>query len=278
MIIENKTFDAERALYNLKNATVKNCTFAGEADGESQLKEAKDVIVESCNFSLRYPLWHVDRFKLIDSNLDELTRAPIWYSSDGEILKTSINSVKAVRECKNIYVADSNIDSIEFGWKCKNLKVENSKINSQYMMFDTEDVYINNLDFTGKYSFQYMKNLVIENSNLDTKDAFWHSENITVKNSVVKGEYLAWFSKDLTLIDCTIIGTQPFCYCENLKLVNCKMIDTDLSFEYSSVDADVVGDIMSVKNVKSGRIVADSIGEIINEDAVMECNGEIIIR
>ena len=278
MIIENKKFDAERALYNLKDSTVKNCTFAGEADGESQLKEARNIKVEGCNFSLRYQLWHVSGFTLCDSNLDEFTRAPIWYSRDGEIKNTSINSVKAVRECENIVVCDSDIDSIEFGWKCKNIRIENSKINSQYMLFDTDDVYIRNLDFTGKYSFQYMKNLVIEDSNLDTKDAFWHSENITVKNSVVKGEYLAWFSKNLTLIDCTIIGTQPLCYCENLKLINCKMIDTDLSFEYSSVEADVIGDIVSVKNVRSGYVIADSIGEIINEDAVMECCGEVKIR
>ncbi len=278
MIIENKKFDAERALYNLREATVKNCIFAGEADGESQLKEARNIEVESCSFSLRYPLWHVEGFTLTNSTLDELTRAPIWYSNNGEIKGTSINSVKAVRECKNIRVVDCNIDSIEFGWKCKNISVENSKINSQYMMLDSSDVHIKNLDFSGKYSFQYMKNLVIEDSNLDTKDAFWHSENVTVKNSIVKGEYLAWFSKNLTLIDCTIIGTQPLCYCENLKLVNCKMIDTDLSFEYSSVEADIVGDIISVKNVKSGYVIADSIGEIINEDSVMECNAEIKIR
>ncbi len=278
MIIENKTFDAERALYNLKNATVRNCTFAGEADGESQLKEAKNIRVESCAFSLRYPLWHVVGYTLENSTLDELTRAPIWYSNDGEIVRTKITSVKALRECVNTKVSDCDIDSIEFGWKCKNVHIENSKINSQYMMLDSSDAYLKNVDFSGKYSFQYMKNLVIEDSNLDTKDAFWHSENVTVKNSIVKGEYLAWFSKNLTLIDCTIIGTQPLCYCENLKLVNCKMIDTDLSFEYSSVEADIVGDIVSVKNVKSGYVCADSIGEIINEDAVMECNAEIKIR
>ena len=278
MIIENKRFDAERALYNLKDATVKNCIFAGEADGESQLKEARNVRVEGCSFSLRYPLWHVEGFTLSDSSLDELTRAPIWYARDGEIKNTSINSVKAVRECSNIKVVDCNIDSIEFGWKCKNITIENSKINSQYMMLDSSGVTIKNLDFTGKYSFQYMKDLVIEDSTLDTKDAFWHSENVTVKNSVVKGEYLAWFSQGLTLIDCTIIGTQPLCYCEDLKLINCKMIDTDLSFEYSSVEADIIGDIVSVKNVKSGYVVADSIGEIINEDSVMECSAEIKIR
>ena len=38
------------------------------------------------------------------------------------------------------------------------------------------------------------------------------------------------------------------------------------------------GHIDSVKNPKSGRIVADSIGEIIYGDAVTECNGKVFIR
>lgn len=95
---------------------------------------------------------------------------------------------------------------------------------------------------------------------------------------MVKGEYLAWFSEGLTLIDCKIIGTQPLCYCKDLKLINCIMEDTDLAFEYSDVDADVRGNVVSIKNPKSGKIIVDSVGEIIREDSVMECTGEVICR
>jgi hypothetical protein len=82
----------------------------------------------------------------------------------------------------------------------------------------------------------------------------------------------------VTFIDCKIIGTQPLCYCKNLKLINCTMEATDLAFEYSEVDADVVGNILSVKNPKSGKIVADSVGDIIFEDAVMPVEGQVINR
>ena len=143
---------------------------------------------------------------------------------------------------------------------------------------DSRDVKLRSVKMKGKYSFQYMENLEIDDCELDTKDAFWHSKNVTVKDSIVKGEYLGWFSENLTLINCKIIGTQPLCYCKNLKLVNCTMEDTDLSFEYSDVEADVKGHIISVKNPKSGRIIADSVGEIIRGDAVMECAGEVILR
>lgn len=40
-IIENKTFDEERALYNLKDTEVINCTFAGELDRRVSIKRNK---------------------------------------------------------------------------------------------------------------------------------------------------------------------------------------------------------------------------------------------
>ncbi len=274
-VIKNQTFDEERALYNLKDTLVESCKFEGPADGESALKEARNIHIKNCSFSLRYPFWHVESFKIENTQLDELTRAPIWYSHGGEIINCDIVGVKCLRESGDIKITDSRVKSEEFGWRCDNLEITDSEMESQYFLFEVKDTKIDNLKMKGKYSFQYTENLLIENSYLDTKDAFWHSENVTVKNCTVKGEYLAWYSENLTLIDCTIIGTQPLCYCKGLKLINCKMQETDLSFEYSEVEADIVGNIMSVKNPKSGYIKADTIGEIILENSVMETLCEI---
>lgn len=276
--IINQTFDEERSLYNLNNASVINCKFQGPADGESVLKECRNFIVEGSTFSLRYPMWHAKHFKLLSSIMDDKTRAPIWYAKNGEIFDCQIYGIKCLRECSNIVVNNCKIVSPEFGWKCKNLHITNSIIDSMYFLFGTKNVEIQNLEMTGKYSFQYMKNLRILNSKLDTKDAFWHSKNITVENSLVKGEYLGWFSDGLTLINCHITGTQPLCYCKNLKLINCTMENTDLAFEYSDVEADIKGHILSVKNPRSGTVTADSVGEIIRKDAVMDCSGEVKIR
>ena len=277
-VIANKTFDEERALYYLQNTQVKDCVFAGPADGESVLKESRNIVVDHCSFSLRYPLWHVKGFQLLHSKMDELTRAPIWYAQHGKISQSEITGIKCLRECSDIQIEHSKIVSPEFGWKCEDITISHSQIESEYFLFESRNVTITDLNMKGKYSFQYMKNLSIKDSHLDTKDAFWHSENVTVENSVVKGEYLGWFSDGLTLINCTIIGTQPLCYCKNLKLINCRMEETDLSFEYSDVEADVKGDILSVKNPRSGVITADSVGQVIWEDPVMEVHGEVRIR
>lgn len=277
-IIKNGRFDEERALYALRNATVESCRFEGEADGESALKECRDIKIKGCTFSLRYPLWHAEGFLLDNSTMDTGARAPIWYCRDGEIKDCEIEGTKFVRECCNVNIKNTKINSDEFGWKCSDLFIADSEINSAYCLFDSKNVSISNLRMTGKYSFQYIDGLSIKDSYLDTKDAFWHSKNITVENTTLKGEYLAWFSEGLTLKNCRIIGTQPFCYCKDLKLIDCTMEGTDLSFEYSDVEADVIGHIDSVKNPRSGIIKADSIGEIINEDSVIESNCEIIVK
>lgn len=277
-LIENQQFDEERALYHAQNTEIRSCVFAGPADGESVLKEARNVALTDCGFSLRYPLWHVEGFSLAHCTMDDKTRAAIWYAKDGTISDSTLGGIKAVRECENIKFRNCNVISQEFGWKSRGIALRDTDITSEYIFFDSRDVTLERVHMKGKYSFQYMENLTITDCVLDTKDAFWHSRNVTVRNSTVKGEYLAWFSDGLTLIDCKIIGTQPLCYCKNLKLVNCTMEGTDLSFEYSDVEATIRGHVDSVKNPRSGNIYLDSVGEIIMGDAVMECTGKVHVR
>ena len=277
--IVGKQFDEERALYYLQHTDVEACVFAGPADGESVLKEARDIGVKNCSFSLRYPLWHVRGFRMENSTMDELTRAAIWYACDGEITDSTLGGIKAVRECSNIALSGCDIVSQEFGWKSQGITLKDTSVTAEYIFMDSRDVTLERVQMKGKYSFQYMENLTIRDSYLDTKDAFWHSKNVTVVNSTLKGEYLAWFSEGLTLIDCHIIGTQPLCYCKDLKLVNCTMEGTDLSFEYSDVQADLRGHVDSIKNPRSGEITVDSVGEVImTDDVVMECTGKVHIR
>ena len=241
--------------------------FAGPTDGESPLKHPQNIVVENCLFSLRYPLWHADRFELWKCRLDEKARAALWYCFNGKILDSVLGGIKALRDCQNILLERCLINSPEFGWKCRGITVNDSTLEAEYVFLDTQDLYLKNLKQNGKYSFQYCRDIVIEDSVLDTKDAFWHSENVTVRNSVIKGEYLGWFSTNLVLENCEIEGTQPLCFAKDLILKNCTMKNTDLAFEESSVRAEIRGSVLSVKNPLSGSILADDYGEIIEEES-----------
>ena len=263
---ENLVFDEERALYAVCDAEIVRCKFEGPADGESALKECRDVVVRDCGFRLRYPFWHAQNTTIDNCHMTDTCRAALWYDTDVTICDSVLGGIKALRECDDSTLVSCKIESTEFGWYCRGVHMTDCEMKSEYPFLNTRDMVIENLKMQGKYSFQYTENIEIRNSVLDTKDAFWHGKNITVYDSVVKGEYLAWYSENLTLVRCKIIGTQPFCYAKNLVLEDCEMIDCDLSFENTTVQATVKGEITSVKNPAGGKITADSIGEIILDE------------
>lgn len=273
---KNLTFDEERALYGIKDARVEGCKFDGPVDGESALKECADLEVVDCDFRLRYPLWHTTNADITGCVMTETCRAALWYDKNVSIRDSRLGGIKALRECDKSYIENCEIDSVEFGWICRDTEVKNSSLKSEYPFFQCRNLTIDGLKMSGKYSFQYVENVNITNSVLNTKDAFWHGKNIVVTDSIVKGEYLAWYSDNIKFVRCQIIGTQPLCYAKNLVLEDCEMIDCDLSFERSDVIADIKGGITSVKDPVSGRIKADSIGEIILDEYMGRTSCEII--
>lgn len=138
-----------------------------------------------------------------------------------------------------------------------------------YFGMGSKNVEIENFTLVGNYSFDGAENLVIRNARMLSKDAFWNSENVTVYDSFISGEYLGWNSKKVTLVRCTIESEQGMCYMDHVKMIDCKLLNTNLAFEYSTVDATINSGIDSVKNPIYGTIKATGkIGEIIfdNED------------
>ena len=265
-IIKNKTFEEERSLYNLTDGKVLNCTFSGPADGESPLKESRNIEVDSCSFDLRYAFWHVVKGKVTKSSFSNIARAPFWYCKDIEIDNVNSKSVKVFRECENVRITNSIYESEEPFWKCNKISVNNSKLAGFYAFFGSNDVLVDKVQFTGKYSFQYINNLKITNSNLDTKDAFWHCKNVVAENSTIKGEYIGWYSENMTFKNCVIESHQPFCYSKNLVFIDCKMPNCDLSFENSTVRGNIIGEIESIKNPIDCDLKVDHVKEVIKDN------------
>ncbi len=269
-IIKDITTDIERAFYGSREIYAENCSFDGPLDGESAFKEGKNITVKDCYFNLRYPFWHCDGVKIDSSEMTSLCRAALWYSLDINIKNSKLHGIKALRECQNTNICDSDIISPEFGWLSHSVKVKNSRVSGEYFMMHATELEFENVKMSGKYSFQYIENSTFENCDFDTKDAFWHAKNVTVKNCTVKGEYLAWYCENVTFENCTLIGTQPLCYCKGLRLVNCRMENCDLSFEKSELEASVTTVIDSIKNPKSGHITAPNALEIITDEGECE--------
>ena len=273
-ICENLNLDEERALYGSDGVIVRNCRFDGPADGESALKESRNVEVEDSFFNLRYPFWHDIHLRIRGCEMTSLCRAALWYTEDAEILDTKLHGIKALRECRNVRIVNADILSPEFGWSVTGLDMRDCTAEGEYFLMRSSDIRFENVSLKGKYSFQYICDATFDRCTFDTKDAFWHAKNVTIRDSVIRGEYLAWYCENVTFINCTISGTQPFCYCRGLRLVNCRMEDADLAFERSEVEAEITTKVISIKNPRSGLIRVPDVGELIMDDP--DARGKVI--
>lgn len=273
-LMENMIFEGERPLYKAININIKNSKFL---PGESAVKESKKIKVENCDFHSKYPFWHNNNVEIIDSFFSEDARASIWYTNDIIMNKCKVDAPKIFRDAKNIKITNTIMDTEETLWDCSNVEITDSKFKGNYLLLHGSDINLSNFTLDGNYSFQHVTNGVIRNSVINSKDAFWNTENITVYDSVLNGEYLGWYSKNLTLVNCKIIGTQPLCYAENLVLQNCEMIDTDLCFEYSTVNGTITTKVHSIKNPISGIIRAKAFGEVILDDNELDFSKVTII-
>ena len=161
-IIEHQTFDQERALYGVRDVTVRRCAFDGPADGESAFKECSDITAEDCFFNLRYPFWHVHGLTIRRSEMTGLCRAALWYSDHISIVDTKLHGIKALRECSEVSLAGCDIISPEFGWSARNVALENCAAQSEYFLMRGENLTFTDVRLQGKYSFQYVKNATFE--------------------------------------------------------------------------------------------------------------------
>lgn len=278
-VIKNEEFGGERPLFASHDLRLENVTIHA---GESALKECSNIEAIDCRFEGKYPFWHVDKFYIKNCLFTEGARAAIWYSKNLRMEDTLVEAPKMFREMDNLELHNVTIPNAqETLWMCRNVHLKKVQVDkADYLFIHSADIDIDDYKQQGNYSFQYCKNVVIRNATIFSKDAFWNTENVTVYDSYISGEYLGWHSKNLRLVNCRIGGTQALCYAHGLIMENCTMDpDADLCFEYSDLHAEIKGPITSIKNPRSGKIVADSIGMVVLDENIKEpATCEIIER
>ena len=228
--INQKFLTGERALFQGKDLEIYDTTFA---DGESPLKESRNIELYRSMFKWKYPLWYSHNIKMEDCVLFEMGRAGIWYTENISMKNCIVEAPKNFRRTTGIELERVTMPNAgETLWNCDQIRMD--QVSAE-----------------------------IHHARLLSKDAFWNSENVTVYDSFISGEYLGWNAKNLTLINCTIESSQGMCYIDNLVMKNCRLLNTTLAFEYSTVDVEVNNTIDSVLNPNSGIIRAGKIEELI---------------
>ena len=278
--IKNQEFRGERPLYASHDLRLENVTIHV---GESSIKEGSNIEAEDCRFEGKYVFWEVDGFKVNNCYFAESARSSLWYSRNCRMTNCKVDAPKLFRRMDGIYVENTDFPNGEqFLWDCKNIQMKNVKIsNCDYVFMHSENIKIENYRQEGNYGFQYAKNVEIRNAALDSKDAFWEAENVTIYDSVLNGEYFAWYGKNIRLVRCHLTGEQLLCYVDGLILEDCTFgDDANLLFEYSTVNGNIKGDVVSIKNPTSGEIVVEGkVGELIwDENQKAPKNARVIVE
>lgn len=275
--IKRQFLTGERSLFHGKDLRIVDTTFG---DGESPLKESENIELSGSMFKWKYPLWYSKHIKVDNCIWFEMARSGIWYTHDIEVKNTVFEAPKNFRRCSDVRVENvSFVNAAEMFWSCKDVKLKNVIAKGDYFGMNSVGFEADGFSLVGNYAFDGAENVVVKNSKMLSKDAFWNTKNATVYDTVILGEYLGWNSKDLTFVNCTIESLQGLCYIDNLVMKNCKLLNTTLAFEYSTVEADIKGNIDSVLNPTSGTITADKIDTlIIEKDKVDPSKTKIIIR
>ncbi len=273
--LKNGTYEGERALFKGKDLDIDNCLFQ---NGESPLKESRNIKVNNSTFGWKYPLWYSKNVEVNNTTFEVMSRSGIWYTENITLNNCNIIAPKEFRRSKNITIVDSEFkDAQETLWSCENITMKNVKAKGDYLLMNSKNVNIDNLVLDGNYVLDGAKDIVVKNSILNAKDSFWNCENVVVENTKIVGEYIGWNSKNVTFINCEIESHQGFCYMENLKLINCTLKNTDLAFEYSSVDATINSKVDSIKNPTKGTIKCLGYGELILDDNEIEFTKDNVI-
>lgn len=273
-VITQEFLTGERALFQGKDLEIHDTIFA---DGESPLKESRNIELYGSMFKWKYPLWYSRDIKMEDCVLFEMGRAGIWYTENLSMKNCTIEAPKTFRRAANLTLDHVTMPNAgETLWNCDRVTMNQVTARGDYFAMNSSNLVIDGFELAGNYSFDGVKNMEIHNARLLSKDAFWNSENVTVYDSFISGEYLGWNAKNLTFINCTIESNQGMCYIDNLVMKNCRLIHTTLAFEYSTVDAEVNSAIDSVLNPSGGRIVAKEIKELILESDKVDAAKTVI--
>lgn len=276
-IFKEKRFTGERALFMAHDLDIKDSIFA---DGESPLKESRNISIENTSFQWKYPLWYAKDITVKNSSFFEMGRAGIWYTDSISLEDVLFEAPKGFRRSTNIQLTKVDfLHADETLWSCDGIEMKDVSAKGNYFAMNSRNIKADGFNLAGNYSFDGCENIEIHNAKMISKDAFWNCNNVTVYDSYICGEYIGWNSQNITFVNCTIESNQGFCYMKNVTLKNCRLLNTDLAFEYvSDIDAEITTNVVSIKNPISGKITAQGVEEIIFDDSNIDAQAtEIII-
>ena len=104
--IRQQFLTGERALFQGAGLKIYDTIFD---DGESPLKESRDIELYGCMFKWKYPLWYAKNITVKNCTWFEMGRAGVWYTDHIAVEDSSIEAPKNFRRCHDVTLKNVTI-------------------------------------------------------------------------------------------------------------------------------------------------------------------------
>lgn len=160
--VEEQVLEGERAGFASRGVQFRNCVFA---NGESPLKESRNIRLDACHFEWKYPLWYCENVEVRNSIWLEMARSGVWYTNNINVTDSVLQAPKNFRRCSNVALSNVTFtDAAETLWMCDGVRLSNVQAKGDYFGMNSQNLHIDGLSLTGNYSFDGAKNLEVNDS------------------------------------------------------------------------------------------------------------------
>ena len=174
--ITQQLLSGERALFQGRDLQITDCVFE---DGESPLKESRNIVVRDSVFRWKYPLWYSEGVEVEHSLFEFNAHAAFWYSKNMTFHDCTIQAPKEFRRNEHVTVERTAFtDAAETFWECRKVTLREVSAAGDYFAMNSENLDIRDFQLTGNYCFDGARNVTVDHARLISKDAFWNCENV----------------------------------------------------------------------------------------------------
>jgi hypothetical protein len=120
----------ERTLFHGEGLDISHSVFR---DGESPLKESRDVKLHDSSFEWKYPLWYTRQAEVRGGELLDTARSGIWYTHGIAMTDTLIAAPKTFRRSSDITLDHVSMPNAqETLWTCEHVAMSDVQANGDY--------------------------------------------------------------------------------------------------------------------------------------------------